>query len=89
MNYQFLLTNVNRMKAKVGGVLSVREAEVVKLSLRRKREPEIAVLLHISKQTVHTHLQNARLKTESKSCIDLMHWYFQKVNFMNLENYLV
>ena len=47
--------------------LSPREQEIVRLVALGNTGPEIADLLHISHDTVRTHVRNAMIKTDSRS----------------------
>ena len=53
-------------------MLSTRESEVLKLVLEGKNSNEIADLLFISVNTVHTHRRNILKKTGAGSIIDLL-----------------
>jgi DNA-binding CsgD family transcriptional regulator len=50
-----------------GGPLSDREAEIVRLVALGETGPEIAEQLHISHNTVRTHIHNAMVKTGARS----------------------
>jgi len=50
-----------------GGELSDREAEIVRLVALGETGPEIAEQLHISHNTVRTHIHNAMVKTGARS----------------------
>jgi PAS domain S-box-containing protein len=49
------------------GRLSTREREVVQLVARGESGPEIAAELHISHETVRTHVRNAMTKLDARS----------------------
>jgi DNA-binding NarL/FixJ family response regulator len=53
-------------------MLSTRESEVLRHVLEGKTSPEIADLLFISVNTVHTHRRNILKKTGAGSIIDLL-----------------
>jgi DNA-binding NarL/FixJ family response regulator len=53
-------------------MLSNREAEVLRYVLEGKNSKEIAELLYISINTVHTHRRNILKKTGSRSVLDLL-----------------
>jgi DNA-binding NarL/FixJ family response regulator len=53
-------------------MLSVRESEVLKYVLEGKSSSEIADILFISINTVHTHRRNILKKTGAESIIDLL-----------------
>ena len=50
-----------------GGALSDREVEIVRLVALGETGPEIAEQLHISHNTVRTHVHNAMVKTGARS----------------------
>lgn len=50
-----------------GNALSARELEIVRLIARGETGPEIAEQLHITHNTVRTHVNNAMLKTGARS----------------------
>jgi DNA-binding NarL/FixJ family response regulator len=52
-------------------ILSEREAEVLKLVLEGKSSTEIANLLYLSINTIHTHRRNILKKTGVKHVVDL------------------
>jgi DNA-binding NarL/FixJ family response regulator len=53
-------------------MLSVRETEVLKLVLEGKSSEEIAELLYLSVNTVHTHRRNILKKTGARHVVDLL-----------------
>jgi DNA-binding NarL/FixJ family response regulator len=61
-------------------MLSERELEVLKLVLEGKSSNEIAELLYISVNTVHTHRRNILKKTGAESVLEL----FRLSNYLNI-----
>jgi len=53
-------------------MLSEREAEILKLVLEGKSSTEIATLLYLSINTVHTHRRNILKKTGVRHVVDLL-----------------
>ena len=68
---EHLSLNTSRMLTKFG-TLSTRESEILKHVLEGKTSDEIADLLFISVNTVHTHRRNILKKTGAGSIIDLI-----------------
>jgi DNA-binding NarL/FixJ family response regulator len=68
---EHLSLNTSRTLTKFG-MLSARESEVLKHVLEGKTSDEIADLLFISVNTVHTHRRNILKKTGAGSIIDLI-----------------